>query len=227
MSRNNCPEEIAAAHADQRTEMVMQHLVRRGIADQRVLDAMGDVPREEFVPQQFLKAAYEDGPLPIGHQQTISQPYTVAFMCEALKLNGTENVLEVGTGSGYAAAVLSRLARQVHTIERISELAAAAQSRLERLGIDNVVVHSGDGSVGFPDAAPYDAILVSAGAPELPHVLVDQLAEGGRIVLPVGPRVHQQMCRFTRIGDDLSREPLGPFTFVPLIGAAGWDGDSL
>ena len=161
----------------QRSLMVATHLESRGISDPRVLAAMTRVPRQEFVPNDVRDEAYRDGPLPIGYGQTISQPYTVAMMCEALLLTGNENVLEVGTGSGYAACVLSYLARQVHTIERIPDLALFAEARIQKLGIKNVRVHIGDGSRGLPEAAPFDAIVVTAGGPSLPPDFVHQLAE--------------------------------------------------
>lgn len=213
-------------YAKQRAMMVSRHLESRGISDPRVLAAMRRVPREEFVPADEKMEAYRDGPLPIGHEQTISQPYTVAMMCEALQLNGDENVLEVGTGSGYAACVLSHLARQVHTIERIPELARLAEARLQQLGIRNVQVHVGDGSLGLPAAAPFEAIVVTAGGPSVPSDFVNQLSEGGRIVMPVGPMHDQTMRRYTRRHGVLESEELGAFCFVPLIGAEAWPDDS-
>ncbi|MBC7965058.1 MAG: protein-L-isoaspartate(D-aspartate) O-methyltransferase [Fuerstia sp.] len=211
----------------QRASMLTNHLESRGISDPRVLAAMGRVPREEFVPADERDEAYRDGPLPIGHGQTISQPYTVAMMCEALQLTGNENVLEVGTGSGYAACVLSHLARQVHTIERIPELARLAEACLQKLGIRNVRVHVGDGSLGLPEAAPFHAIVVTAGGPSVPVDFVNQLVEGGRIVMPVGPMHDQTMCRYTRRDGTLVLEELGAFRFVPLIGAEAWPDDSV
>ena len=206
----------------QRAFMLTNHLQSRGISDPRVLAAMATVPREEFVPVDEKAEAYRDGPLPIGHGQTISQPYTVAMMCEALQLTGNENVLEVGTGSGYAACVLSHLAQQVHTIERIPELARLAEARLQHLGIRNVQVHVGDGSLGLPKAAPFDAIVVTAGGPSVPADFINQLVEGGRIVMPVGPMHDQIMYRCTRRQGALESEELGAFCFVPLIGADAW-----
>lgn len=211
----------------QRASMLTNHLKSRGISDPRVLAAMATVPREEFVPDDEKAEAYRDGPLPIGHGQTISQPYTVAMMCEALQLTGNENVLEVGTGSGYAACVLSHLAQQVHTIERIPELARLAEARLQHLGIRNVQVHVGDGSLGLPEAAPFDAIVVTAGGPSVPADFVNQLVEGGRIVMPVGPMHNQTMCRYTRRQVGLESEELGAFCFVPLIGADAWPDSSV
>ena len=212
--------------AKQRASMVRNHLESRGVSDLRVLAAMASVPREEFVPDDEKDEAYRDGPLPIGYGQTISQPYTVAMMCEALRLTGNENVLEVGTGSGYAACVLSHLAQQVHTIERIPELARFAEARIQKLGIRNVQVHVGDGSLGLSEAAPFDAIVVTAGGPSVPAGFVHQLAEGGRIVMPVGPMHDQVMSRYTRRHGTLVLEELGAFCFVPLIGADAWPDNS-
>jgi protein-L-isoaspartate(D-aspartate) O-methyltransferase len=179
-----------------------------------------------FVPPQHAEAAYADGPLTIGQGQTISQPFTVAFMAEALLLKGDENVLEIGTGSGYGAAVLSRLARTVHTIERHADLAQTAREHLQRAGYDNVEVHVGDGTLGLPEFAPFDGIVVTAGADSLPPAYMLQLAEGGRIVIPIGPeRTAQMMCRFTRRGEHFPCEKLGYFAFVPLIGQYGWSAD--
>ena len=208
----------------QRHQMVEQQLQTRGIKDVRVLQAMGLVPREEFLPSTLREFAYQDSALPIARGQTISQPYTVAFMCEALQLTGSEKVLEVGTGSGYAACVLARLAGEVFSIERIPELAADARRRVTALGYGNVEVVCGDGTLGLPDEAPFDAIIVTAGAPELPSAYARQIADGGRIIIPVGDaQDSQRMCRFTRRGDDLLREDLGGFVFVPLVGDDGWD----
>lgn len=205
--------------------MIREQLEYRGIADPAVIAAMRDVPREEFVPPDVRAYAYEDGPLPIGDGQTISQPYMVAYMTEALELTRGDRVLEIGTGSGYAAAVLSRIVAEVHTVERIAGLAAAARERLDRLGYANIRIHVGDGSLGWRDQAPYDAIVVTAGAPEIPPPLTAQLAVGGRLVIPVGPHLtFQTLVRVRRAGkDDYSREELMAVMFVPLIGAAGWE----
>jgi protein-L-isoaspartate(D-aspartate) O-methyltransferase len=208
--------------AKQRTSMVSHQLESRGIMDRRVLEAMAHVPREQFVPRELWDEAYCDGPLPIGYSQTISQPYTVAMMCEALSLQGHEKVLEIGTGSGYAASVLGRLAREVHTIERIPELAHSAELHIQALGIQNVHVHVGDGSMGLPENSPFEAIVVTAGGPSLPPALSEQLEEGGRIVMPIGPMHNQKMCRFTKRHGDLQLEDLGAFCFVPLIGEDAW-----
>ena len=205
-----------------RQRMVETQMENRGIRNSRVLAAMETVPREEFVPEHLRGRAYEDGPLPIGQGQTISQPLTVAFMAQALKLSGEERVLEIGTGSGYGAAILARLAKEIHTVERLPALAEAAQERLRRLGFTNVHVHLGDGSLGWPEAAPYQAICVTAAPTAVPKTLQDQLAEGGRLVIPVGDSHRgQQMMRYTLRGGDLLAEELGEFSFVPLIGQHG------
>ncbi len=204
--------------------MVERQLAKRGIAEERVLQAFREVPREEFVPPNLAEFAYRDSPLPIGDGQTISQPYIVAVTMEALALRGDERVLEVGTGSGYAAAVLSRLARDVFTIERHESLANQARARLAKLGFDNVEVLHGDGTLGWPERAPFDAIAVAAGGPEVPKALRAQMAIGGRLVIPVGPDESSQiLVRVTKIGpDEFREEPLTEVRFVPLIGAEGW-----
>ncbi|GIU85033.1 MAG: hypothetical protein KatS3mg008_1808 [Acidimicrobiales bacterium] len=199
--------------------MVERQLRARGIEDERVLDAILRVPREEFVPEELRGHAYEDRPLPIGEGQTISQPYVVALMAEAAQLGPDDVVLEVGTGSGYGAAVLSCIARWVWTLERIPQLAEAARRRLEHLGFRNVSVVVGDGSVGLPDHAPYQAIVVTAAAPRIPGRLVDQLDLGGRLVIPVGPDPWaQDLLVVTRTSDGLETRSLGPVAFVPLVG---------
>jgi protein-L-isoaspartate(D-aspartate) O-methyltransferase len=211
------------AFAELRRRMVEEQLREHGISDPRVLDAMGRVPREEFVPADLRDAAYEDGPLPIGAGQTISQPFTVALMCEALQLEGTEKVLEIGAGSGYSAAVLSLLAKSVFTVERIPGLARTARMRLEQLGYGNVRLITGDGTLGLPAETPFDAIVVTAGAETLPDAYVRQLRPGGRIVIPIGGyRYNQTMYRFTRLPEELRVENLGGFAFVPLVGKFGW-----
>jgi len=204
--------------------MVNEHLVARGIRDEAVLRAMREVPREAFLPPELKAYAYDDSPLPIDAGQTISQPYIVAYMIEALELTGEERVLEIGTGSGYAAAVLSRCAAEVVTVERIATLADNARGRLESLGYRNVTVHLGDGTLGWQDSAPYDGIVVTAGAPDLPPALLSQLAPGGRFVIPVGTTQHlQSLIRVRRVADDeYRREELCPVRFVPLIGEQGW-----
>jgi protein-L-isoaspartate(D-aspartate) O-methyltransferase len=203
--------------------MVSEQLRRRNIIDPRVLAAFGSVEREQFVPGDLLARAYDDAPLPIGSGQTISQPYVVALTVQALQLRGHERVLEIGTGSGYAAAILGALAREVETIERIAELAQSAAERLARLGFANVHVHCADGTLGWLPGAPYEAIAVAAGAPRPPRSLLDQLAIGGRLVLPHGDVDHQRMTRLIRRGvDQFDEQDLGEVRFVPLVGAEGW-----
>jgi protein-L-isoaspartate(D-aspartate) O-methyltransferase len=206
-----------------RQRMVSDQLRRRDIVDPQVLAAFAMVAREEFVPDELDSHAYDDAPLPIGAGQTISQPYVVAMTVQALQLTGREHVLEIGTGSGYAAAILGSLVREVETVERIPELAAAAAARLRRLGFANVHVHHGDGSLGWPDCAPYEAIAVAAGAPRPPRSLLDQLTIGGRIVLPHGDVEHQRLVRITRRDAiHYDQEDLGEVRFVPLLGVEGW-----
>jgi protein-L-isoaspartate(D-aspartate) O-methyltransferase len=200
-----------------RHNMVVQQLERRGIHDPRVLEAMEWVPREEFVAPELIDLAYEDRALPIGLEQTISQPYTVAFMCQEARLAATDKVLEIGTGSGYGAAVLSLLASEVHTIERIDELYRDASARLARLGYANVHAYLDDGTLGLPAEAPFNAIICTAGAEVLPAAYREQLADGGRLIIPVGPPSHQSMIRLTRQGDTFERDNLGSFGFVPLV----------
>jgi len=200
-----------------------EQLVARGIHDARVLDVMRRVPREAFVSDEARPHAYADRALPIGSGQTISQPYMVAVMTEALRLTGTERVLEVGTGSGYQAAILAELAREVITIERIPELADAARTRLASLGYANVLVLVGDGTLGSEPHAPFDGILVAAAAPRVPAALKRQLsASGGRLVIPVGPPVQQWLAIITREGDRFSESSGTGCVFVPLLGAQGW-----
>jgi protein-L-isoaspartate(D-aspartate) O-methyltransferase len=210
-----------------RRRMVDAQIARRGVRDRRVLEAMREVPREAFVDPGFEDFAYEDAPLPIAENQTISQPYIVALMVEAAELSPGARVLEVGAGSGYAAAILSRIAGSVQAIERNPVLAGRARERLARLGYANVEVSTGDGSVGWPDLAPFDAILVSAGAPEVPPALKSQLAIGGRLVVPVGETSQgQQLLRITRTSEsEYEQENLGAVSFVPLVGAQGWAED--
>jgi protein-L-isoaspartate(D-aspartate) O-methyltransferase len=200
-----------------RERMVADQLVARGIADRRVLAAFAKVPREAFVPPEFADRAYEDNPLPIGEGQTISQPFIVALMAEAAEIAPEARILEVGAGSGYAAAILAALAREVVTIERHASLAAAAKAALAKLGIGNVTVIEGDGSRGFPERAPFDAILVAAAAPALPAALRAQLAEGGRLVIPVDADGHQDLLVITRRGERFEETSLGPVRFVPLV----------
>jgi protein-L-isoaspartate(D-aspartate) O-methyltransferase len=210
------------ATAAERRTMIDTQIRKRGVSSARVLEAMAAVPRHEFVPIPFRGDAYADKPLPIGEGQTISQPFMVAAMTEALELTGSECVLEIGTGSGYQAAVLSLLVRQVITVESRTPLALAAQERLTNLGYANVHVHNGDGSAGFPDAAPYDAILVTAGAPEIPSVFAGQLREGGRLVIPVGDQENQNLILATLQNGKLKSRTLLGCRFVPLLGRYGW-----
>ncbi len=207
-----------------RHEMVESQIAARGVSSPRVLNAMRRVRREGYVPSYLGEFAYEDTPLPIEEEQTISQPYIVAFMVEALDLEGHERVLEIGTGSGYAAAVLAEIAAEVFTIERHAKLAELAESRLLRDGYENVHVRHGDGSLGWPDEAPFDAIIVAAGGPEVPASLKEQLAIGGRLVIPVGETVGlQKLVRVTRDSqEDYRRQTLGDVRFVPLVGQEGW-----
>jgi protein-L-isoaspartate(D-aspartate) O-methyltransferase len=210
--------------ATARRRMVETQLVARGIRDPEVLRAMGRVPRHLFVDEALLDRAYGDGALPIGHGQTISQPLMVATMTEALQLEGTEKVLEIGTGSGYQTAVLAEIAERVFSIERVAPLYRRARALLDRLGYHRVILRHGDGTLGWGDHAPYDAILVTAGAPHVPGALRDQLAEGGRLVVPVGDRSLQSLVRITRRREGDRREELGGCIFVSLIGSDGWPG---
>ena len=200
--------------------MVRRHIAARGISDARVLDAMAGVPRERFIAATLSNRAYADGPLPIGHGQTISQPYVVAWMAEAAQLDADDRILEVGTGSGYAAAVLSRIAGTVYTVERHEVLAEEALERLRVLGYGNVRVRHGDGSLGWEEHAPYDAILVAAAGPRVPGALRDQLRPGGRLVMPVGSHWGGQRLTLERRGrsGNFKRKELGAVRFVPLVG---------
>ena len=209
-----------------RRHMVLRQIHGRGIRQPEVLRAMGAVPRHLFVPSEFLPRAYQDEPLPIGKGQTISQPFMVAAMAEALSLAGDERVLEIGAGSGYQAAVLSLLARDVTAIEREPMLASAARNRLAALGFANVRIEEGDGSLGWLSGAPYDAILVSAGAPAVPPPLIDQLAENGRMVIPVGDADQQKLTRIVKRQGRVFQESLYACRFVPLRGSFGWRDDS-
>jgi protein-L-isoaspartate(D-aspartate) O-methyltransferase len=208
--------------AELRDQMVEKSILGRGIRDPAVLKAMREVPRHQFVSARLQNEAYQDWPLSIGYGQTISQPYTVAFMAQAAELRSQDRVLEIGAGCGYGAAVLSRIVREVHTTERIPELAAMARDNLAQLGYVNAYVHPVDGSLGLPSIAPFDAIVVTSGADQLPPPLVEQLAEGGRIVIPIGQQADRQnLLRYTRIGDQLVEKNLGVFAFVPLLGKFG------
>ncbi len=216
--RDSSPAGLAQA----RHEMVETQIRRRYITDERVLDCLERVPRHEFVPREFRVRAYEDVPLPIGEGQTISQPYIVAAMTAALRLTGSERVLEIGTGFGYQAAVLGCLAREVFTVECRAELANQAAECLARLGYANVHVHCGDGTLGLPGFSPYDAILVAAAAPAVPAPLLAQLAEGGRMVVPVGDTENQELRLIERTRDAFRTTALEACRFVPLVGAHGW-----
>jgi len=205
--------------------MVRFQIEQRGIHASRVLEAMREIPRELFVPANLESQAYHDGALSIGLRQTISQPYIVALMTEALELRGGEKVLEIGTGSGYQAAILARLARWVYTIERLERLSNDAVRRLEKLGVSNVTFLLGDGTLGFAPESPYDGIIVTAAAPDVPPSLQRQLHEGGRLVIPIGDRYQQVLYQFIRRGEQLVRRRLCDCVFVPLIGQEGWPGE--
>lgn len=208
-----------------RARMVDRQIARRGVSDPRLLAALREVPREVFVEPGAEAVAYEDAALPIGEGQTISQPYIVALMIEAAAIEPDDVVLDVGAGSGYAAAVVSRLTGRVHAIERLPALAAAARRRFAELGYDTIELKVGDGTLGMPDAAPFDAILVAAGGREVPRTLKRQLAIGGRLIVPVGERGQQTLLKVTRLGEnDFREETLCAVAFVPLIGEQGWPG---
>ena len=211
-----------ARYAKERERMVEVQLRRRGIVDERVLAAMGRVPRHLFVEEALRDQAYGDRPLPIGAGQTISQPYMVAIMCQLLALAGTERVLEVGTGSGYQAAVLAELSQKVYTVERIAFLAARSRQTLESLSYTNILVKVGDGTVGWPDEAPFDRVIVAAAAPELPVPLFQQLAEGGRIVVPVGDVHTQTLNVVEKVSGEMRVSTNVGCVFVRLIGKYGW-----
>jgi protein-L-isoaspartate(D-aspartate) O-methyltransferase len=205
-----------------RHSMVENQIRRRGVRDERVLAAMRAVPRHEFVMAEHLQVAYEDCPLPIGLRETISQPYIVAAMTVAARISPGDRVLEVGTGSGYQAAILAHLGATVTTVERNAALAQAARARLERLGFENITVIEGDGTEGYPSAAPYQAILVTAAAPHVPPPLIEQLGDGGRLVIPVGDQYSQDLEVIFKIGGETSTQFLDPCAFVPLVGWHGW-----
>jgi protein-L-isoaspartate(D-aspartate) O-methyltransferase len=207
--------------AQRRELMVRRDIEARGIGDARVLAAMREVPRERFVPQRWRNEAYDDGALPIGAQQTISQPYVVAWMIDALELPDEARVLEIGTGSGYGAAVLAQIAKEVVTVERLVQLADMARALLRELDYRNVAVVVGDGTLGYEDRAPYDGICVTAAAPEIPPTLLAQLAARGRLVMPIGDRDGQELTVVVRDGDQFSRRAVGGVRFVPLIGEQG------
>jgi protein-L-isoaspartate(D-aspartate) O-methyltransferase len=206
----------------ERARMVAEQLVGRGVTNARVLAAMGKVPRHEFLPEAIRGMAYQDSALPLGEAQTMSQPYMVALMSELLKLTGTERVLEIGTGSGYQAAVLAELCGKVYTVERIKMLADRARANLDRLGYRSVAIKVYDGTYGWKDMAPFDAIMVTAGAPDVPVPLLDQLKEGGAMVIPVGERYGQTLLKVVKTSQGPVTERSIPCTFVPLIGNHGW-----
>lgn len=207
-----------------RDRMVETQLVSRGIHDPRVLEAMRKVPRHLFVDEALKEQSYSDHPLPIGDKQTISQPYIVALMSESLELQGHEKILEIGTGSGYQAAVLAELGERVFSIERNPNLAYRANQTLQKLGYKNVIVRVADGTLGWPDEAPFDAILVTAGTPKIPQPLLDQLAEAGRLIAPVGDRLAQELVLVESGPEGLKQTNLGGVRFVDLVGKWGWEG---
>jgi protein-L-isoaspartate(D-aspartate) O-methyltransferase len=206
----------------ERNKMVEEQIVNRGVRDERVLAALRKVPRHEFMPEAIRSMAYSDNALPIGEGQTISQPYMVAFMSEFLKLDGTERVLEIGTGSGYQAAVLAELCEKVYTVERIKTLADKARASLDRLGYRGVAIKVYDGTYGWKEMAPFDAIIVTAASPDIPAPLIEQLKVGGRLVIPVGERFGQELLKVTRTEEGTVTQRSIPCVFVPLIGNHGW-----
>lgn len=205
-----------------REKMVKNQLISRGIRDPRVLRAMGKVPRDKFVEEALVGEAYNDHPLPIGNKQTISQPYIVALMTEALNLTGEENTLEIGTGSGYQTAILAEMSKKVYTIERIRSLMVKARQTLQELGYTNILFKAFDGTLGWAEYAPYDAIIVTAGSPKIPQPLIEQLADGGRMVIPIGDKYSQELIKVTNEKGIYIEENLGGCRFVNLVGIHGW-----
>jgi protein-L-isoaspartate(D-aspartate) O-methyltransferase len=205
-----------------REKMVKEQLIARGIRDERLLQAMGKIPRHLFIEEALTGEAYNDHPVPIGEKQTISQPYIVALMTEALELKGDESTLEIGTGSGYQTSILAELSSRVYTIERIKSLLVNARKLLAQLGYDNILFKAFDGTLGWKEYAPFDAIMITAGAPHIPRPLVDQLADNGRMIVPVGDKFTQELIKVQRKGKDLKQENLGGCRFVNLIGVHGW-----
>jgi protein-L-isoaspartate(D-aspartate) O-methyltransferase len=206
-----------------RKEMIDRQIRARGVSEPRVLAALGTVPREVFVAPELAELAYDDRPLPIEAGQTISQPYVVALMAESLELGPGERALEIGAGSGYAAAVLGRIAKEVYAVERHAQLAELARQRMQLLGYTNVSIKQGDGTLGWPEHAPYDAIAVAASGPDVPAALLEQLAMNGRLVMPIGDGFGQELVRITRVGaNEYRHDDLGAVQFVPLIGEQGW-----
>ena len=208
---------------DVKKRSMIDLLKSRGISSLEVLRAMSLVPREKFVSSKYLEAAYNDGPLSIGSGQTISQPYMVAMMTEALMLKKNDKVLEIGTGSGYQAAILQEIASYIYSVERISSLAENARKLLVALGYSDINIKVEDGTLGWPEEAPFDAIIVTSGSPSVPETLMSQLSNGGRMIIPVGSRNHQRIIRIIRSGDNYSKEEMLSCIFVPLIGKYGWD----
>ena len=206
-----------------REKMVKTQLIPRGIQDPRVLEAMGTIPRDRFIEEALVGEAYNDHPLPIGNKQTISQPYIVALMTEALALKGTEKVLEIGTGSGYQTAVLAALADKVYTVERIRTLMIKARNILADIGFRNILFKAFDGTLGWKEFAPYDAIIVTAGSPKVPQPLLDQLQDGGRLIIPTGNKVSQDLIKITKTKGRFVQEDLGGCRFVNLVGVHGWE----
>lgn len=213
---------MALGLEDKRRAMVDEQLIPRGISDHRVLDAFRKVPRHEFVPEKYRDSAYNDYPLPIGDNQTISQPYMVALMTECLRLSGASRALEVGTGSGYQTAILAEIAKEVYSVERFASLASAAQDILKKLGYINCIIRSGDGTLGWEEYAPYDGIVVTAGAPGIPESLVRQLKDGGRLVIPIGRSFSQMLTVVEKKGRSISTTEVCGCVFVPLVGKEGW-----
>lgn len=205
-----------------REKMVKTQLIPRGINDKRVLQAMGKIPRNRFIEEALKGEAYNDHPLPIGHNQTISQPYIVALMTEALELAGNERTLEIGTGSGYQTAILAELSEKVYTVERIRSLLVKSRNILAELGYNNILFKAFDGTLGWKEYEPYDAIIVTAGAPNVPQPLLDQLSEGGRLIIPVGNRFSQELIKMTKKRGRYIQKNLGGCRFVDLIGVHGW-----
>jgi len=213
---------MARDSASRRSHMVQTQIIPRGIRDERVIHAMETVPRHRFVEEDLQEEAYDDHPLPIGHKQTISQPYIVALMTQALDLTGTEKTLEIGTGSGYQTAILAECSREVYTVERVRPLLEQAEQTLLELGYTNIRFKAFDGTLGWQEHAPFDAVMVTAGAPAVPKPLRDQLAEGGRIVIPVGNRYSQELVKITKTKQQYVESYLGGCRFVDLIGVHGW-----
>lgn len=227
MTKEYCKIDLDERLAE-REWMVQTQLIGRDITDEAVINSMLIVPRHKYVMEDKQEYAYYDTPLEIEERQTISQPYIVALMAQALELNASDKVLEIGTGSGYSAAILSRIARYIYTIERHEALAHLAKERLNIQGYNNIEVHVGDGTLGWPEKAPFDAILVTAGGPAIPDTLIEQLTIGGRLVIPVGDRGEQKMIRVKKtVTGELIEENLGSVRFVPLIGTEGWHGANL